>query len=106
MLDMDKLWGPEVGKFSKQHESAQLISVLQNLKEGVIITDPKGGIQLINTCALQHFNFSIKEIYTKSIQSLFPSLSSKFWQHLSHKRNKFYSQNFGLKPQNKLGSGG
>ena len=60
----------------------QWISIIDNLDEGVMITDKKGSVKWANPTILNTFDFSSGEIRGKNIRSLFVMPSTDFWNRI------------------------
>jgi len=60
----------------------QWVSIIDNLGEGVMITDKKGYVKWANPTALNTFDYSSGEIGGKNIRSLFVMPSTDFWNQV------------------------
>lgn len=58
---------------SMESDQQQLKALFDNATEGVILTNQKGEIVLVNPSALQLFHYSREELLGKSIETLIPS---------------------------------
>lgn len=60
-------------------QASQLVFIIENLLEGVILTDSKGFILWTNFAAQRLFDFSLSELSGRNIRSLFATPSMDFW---------------------------
>lgn len=70
-----------------RHDSGHLVSLFENATEGIILTDSKGCILLVNPSAERMFNYESGEITGKPIEVLIPD---KFKSHHKDVREGFY----------------
>ena len=79
-------------------DTAHLASLFEHATEGIILTNSKGKITLINPAAERMFNYDAEQVIGKPIEMLIPQ---RFHSQHTGERNDFYRH-----PQNRImGSG-
>lgn len=75
-------------------DTAHLVSLFEHATEGIILTNSKGEITLINPAAERMFLYEAKQVIGQPVEMLIPQ---RFHPHHASERSEFYQQ-----PQNRV----
>jgi PAS domain S-box-containing protein len=78
---------------SIEHEQQQMASMFEYATEGIVLTDGRGNITLINPAALQLFHYTKEELTGAPVETLIPG---RF-----HMKHKHYREGFQNTPSNR-----